>query len=304
VIELTGDCLDEICAAAPVREQLGSLDSNRKAALRRFWLCLAAGIVLAPLAVLTLLGYGWEEVAWIAGAALLIIPVIIGWTGLSGVGQDLKRPVLETIAARAGLEYLPSGFSPPVYPLARKALFGTWLSSETFSDLFHGAEADGRGQAVYEACLQRKSGKNTHTVFSGAIYALQRRPGARGATVIVPDRGLFNFFKPESGMERVKIDSAEPEFEKKFEVYSTEPLEAKQLLLDPIFRRQLLDFRRNGATYAWFGPDDALLALAGKDRFEPGSMFRARPGEERVRGMLDDVCASLAVLRELKARLG
>lgn len=304
MIELTADCLDEVCAAQPVREQLGSLEEHRRSALKSFWLWLAAGLVLAPLAAVTLTGYGWEGWAWVAGAALLIVPIVIGWSRLAAVGADLKRPVLETIAARAGLEYLASDFSPPVYPLARKALFGTWLSSERFTDLFHGSDSDGRGYAVYEACLQRKSGKNTHTVFSGQVYALQRRPGARGTTVIVPDRGLFNFFKPAGGMERVKLESAEPEFEKKFEVYSTEPLEARQLLLDPAFRRRLLDFRQSGATYAWFGPDDALLALAGKDRFEPGSMFRSRPGEERVGDMLGDVCTALSILRDLKTRLG
>jgi hypothetical protein len=304
VIELTADCLGEVCGAAPVREQLGSLDTKRKAALRKFWLFLALGLVLAPLAVVTLTGYGWETVAWIAGAVLLFVTIGFGYSALSGVGEELKLPVLETIAARAGLEYIPSGFSPPVYPLARKALFGGWLSSEKFSDLFHGADAEGRRHAVYEACLQRKSGKNTHTVFSGQVYAIQRRPGAQGTTVIVPDRGLFNFFKPESGMDRVKLENVEPEFESRFEVYSTAPMEARQLLLDAGFRARLLEFRRSGATYAWFGPDDAVLAMAGKNRFEPGSMFRSRPGEDRVRSMLDDVCASLAVLRELKARLG
>jgi hypothetical protein len=33
-------------------------------------------------------------------------------------------------------------------------------------------------------------------------------------------------------------------------------------------------------------------------------MLRFRPGEERVRLMFDDVCASLELLRELKAKLG
>ncbi len=33
-------------------------------------------------------------------------------------------------------------------------------------------------------------------------------------------------------------------------------------------------------------------------------MLRSKPGRERVQAMFDDVCASLAVLRQLKAKLG
>ncbi|MBV8685222.1 MAG: DUF3137 domain-containing protein [Alphaproteobacteria bacterium] len=304
MIELTADCFDEVCGAPTVRAQLGSLDTSRAAAMRKFRLYVGAGLILGPLSVWLLLGYGFEAWAWVIGAAALLVPVFMAFGAVHAVGEALKVPVLETIAARAGLEYMEGDFSPPVYPLARKALFGSWLSSERFTDLFHGADAEGRGHAVYEACLQRRSGKHTQTVFSGQVYALQRRPGARGTVVIVPDRKIFNFFKPAKDLERVKFDDVEPDFERWFEVYASDPLEARQLLADPAFRRRLLDYRKAGATYAWFGPDDALLALAGKDRFEPGSMLRRRPGEDRVKAMLDDVCAALAVLREFKAKLG
>ena len=47
-----------------------------------------------------------------------------------------------------------------------------------------------------------------------------------------------------------------------------------------------------------------MVAATGKDRFEPGSMLRYRPGEDRVKLMFDDVCASLDLLRELKRTLG
>jgi hypothetical protein len=304
MIELTADCFQDVCAAPPVREQIGSLDSHRRAAVRRFWLCLVGGLVLAPLAFVTLSSAGWPVAAFFAAAILSVGTFILGWSALARVGESLKHPVLEAIAARAGMEYLASDFSPPVYPVARQALFGSWLSSESFTDLFHGADEEGRGYAVYEACLTRRSGRNTQTVFTGQVYALQRRPGGQATTVIVPDRGLFNFFKPASGMERVRLDNDEA-FEKKFEIYSTAPMEARQLVADPMFRRRLLELRQtSGKLLAYFDPENALVAAWGKNRFEPGSMFRSRGGEERVKAMLDDVCAALALLRDLKARLG
>jgi hypothetical protein len=81
-------------------------------------------------------------------------------------------------------------------------------------------------------------------------------------------------------------------------------MEARGLLFDPAFRAKLLELRKSGRVCVYVGPDEALLAANGKDRFEPGSMLRSRPGEERVRLMFDDVCASLDLLRALKLKLG
>lgn len=303
MIEFTATHFDELCACEPVRRQVETLETRRKAAIKSFWIYLVGAIVLAAAAFLSLQSAGWDTAAWIVGGIILAIGVGAALYPLGQVKEELKHPVLEQLAVGAKLEYIPSDFEPPVYLSARDLLFGASLSTQTFTDLFHGAGADGRGYAVYEACLQRRVGKNTATIFSGQIYALHRPPGASGFTVIVPDRKLFNFFKPASDMERVKIEGDE-EFERRFEVYSTAPLEAKQLLFDTDLRRHLLALRQDGRVHAYLGPDEALVAVSGKDRFEPGTMFRSKPGEERVRLMFDDVCASLAVLRALKEKLG
>ncbi len=303
MIEFTAQHFEELCTSDPVRTQLGSLESNRKSALRKFWTRLIGGAVLAIAIAVSLFSSGWDTVAWILGVVVFVFAIISAIVPITKAGEDLKHPVLETLAGKGGLDYLPDGFDPPVYPEARSALFGNWLSRETFSDLFHGKDPEDRNFAVYEALLQRKQGKSTTTVFRGQAYAFQRRSKRDGVTVVVPDRGLFNFFKPQRGMERVKIES-DPEFEKKFEVYSTAPLEAKQLLFSSDLRRRLLELSQAGRVFVYIGPEDALVAAAGKDRFEAGSMFRARSGEERARSMFDDVCAAMATLRGLRADLG
>ncbi|HEV2748634.1 MAG TPA: DUF3137 domain-containing protein [Allosphingosinicella sp.] len=303
MFEFTADHYDEICRSDAVREQIDSLEEKRRAAVKRFWIWLLVGIALAVAAAWSLTVSGWGFLAWVAAALLLAACVVAAMAPLLRLSEDLKDPVLEGLAARAGMTYQPGGFAPPGYDEAGKALFGGAISSASFADLFHGADAEGRSYAVYEASLQRRQGKQTQTVFSGQMYALERRPGGRGVTAIVPDRGIFNFFKPAGGMERVRIE-ADPAFEKKFEVYATEPTEAERLLADAAFRRRLLELRQSGRVLAYAGPRQALVAVAGKDRFEPGSMFRALGGKERVRLMFDDLCASMTLLRELNAKLG
>jgi hypothetical protein len=304
MIQLTDADFQTLCAAGTVHERIGALEGERKAAVRKFWLRLTIGLGLTAAALATFVNSEWGGLGFVLVGLFLVATFIGAAAPLMAAKEGLKHPVLEEVAKKAGMEYLPSDFTPPVFGAARALLFGGGgFSSETYSDLFNGTDEEGRGFAVYEACLQRRSGKNTYTVFSGQMYAIQRRPGAQGETAIVPDKKIFNFWKPASDMERVRIEGDEA-FEKKFEVYSTHPMEARELLFDTAFRARLLALREDGRVFVYIGREEALVAANGKDRFEPGSMLRSRPGEARVRLMFNDVCASLALLRDLKAKLG
>jgi hypothetical protein len=303
MIGLTTTDFHTLCSAGTVHERLGALEGERRAAVRKFWMRGVGGAVTAVLAAILLFESGWETAAILAFIVILIAALVVALGPLMAAKEGLKHPVLEEIARKAGLEYFPNAFVPPAFGSACALLFGSGFSSETYSDLFNGTDEEGRGLAVYEACLQRRAGKNSYVVFSGQVYAIERRPGRQGITTIVPDRKLFNFWKPASDMGRVRIEGDEA-FEKKFEVYSTHEMEARELLFDTAFRARLLELRKAGRVFVYAGPEEALVAATGKNRFEPGNMLRARPGEERVKLMFDDVCASLALLKELKAKLG
>jgi hypothetical protein len=285
MIQLTTSDFGSLCAAATVRERIGALEGERKAAVRKFWTRGLIGLALAAAALATLLSSGWEVMAIVVFIAFLIGTFIAAAAPLMAAKEGLKHPVLEEVAKQAGMEYIPSGFTPPGFASACALLFGGGgFCSQTYSDLFNGTDEEGRGFAVYESNLQR-------------------RPGRAGEIAIVPDKKILNFWKPSSDMERVRIEADEA-FEKKFEVYATHEMEARELLFDTAFRARLLQLRKSGRVFVYAGPEEALVAATGKDRFEPGSMLRSRPGEERVKLMFDDVCASLELLRELKAKLG
>jgi hypothetical protein len=302
MIEITANCFDALCVEEPVSQQLGALEQNRSVAVRRFWLFLVAGLVGGSLLFVVAAETGWTTAGSIAGIAVLAVGIVCAFSALALATEKLKVPVLQRIAARAGMDYFEKGFTPPLYAEAREALFGNRLSSETFTDLFNGRDEEGRGCALYEAVLQKGSGRSRHLVFTGQVYALERRLKVSGQTVVVPDRGLLNVFKPAGGLQRVTFEEA-ADFEDRFEVYSSAPTEAR-MLLDPGLRALLLELRSKGRVHAWFGGESALIATVGKNRFEPGSMLRQVPGRERVRFMLDDACSALATLRQLRAKLG
>jgi len=302
MIEYSEDHFRELCRAGRVAMEISTVEEKRRGAVRAFLLYMLGGILLAAAIAGSLIAADWIEFGVFLAIPVLILALVFALRALGKVGLALKLPVLETLAGKGGLAFLADGFEPPVYPDARKALFGNWLSSQTFTDLFQGADGEGRRFAFYEGHLMRSSGKNSHTVFQGQMYAWQRRARGGGDIVIVPDRGIFNFFKPVSGMERVKFEG-DPDFERKFEVYAFEPLQA-QMILDGEARRLLLVLRRAGRVFGYVGPEDAFIAATGKNRFEPGSMFRSISGEQRVRAMFDEVRASLAMLSRLRAALG
>ncbi len=295
----------EVCRSPSVAAQLETIEANRASALKTFWLLLAGAILVSAAVAYFVQLLGVPFLAFIAAVITFFIGIALAYTPLARVGQSLKQPVLETLAARSGLEYLPSQFAPPLFPEAKNALFGSWLSGESFSDLFQGKDDRGRSVAVYEAILHKGSGKSRHQVFSGQVYAVQRGVASNAVTVIVPDRGLFNFFKPSHGLQRVKVD--DEEFERRFEIYSTDEVSAKQLMFSANLRRLLLDLGaagRKGKVFAYFGPEGALVAATGADRFEPGNMFKSKQGEERAKSMFDDFCGSMAVIEKLRGALG
>jgi hypothetical protein len=303
MIELGAGHFTELCAHEAVRERIGAHEGERRAALRQFWRRGAIGLGLSAAALYTLLASGWQTMAVVVSVLMLFGTAIGASLPLIQAGEALKHPVLEELARRCGLEYIAEEFDPPAYGGARRLLFGGGLSSETFTDLFHGADEEGRGFAVYEACLQRRVGKNTVVVFTGQLYAMQREPGLTGISVAVPDRKILNFLKPASDMERVRIEEDEP-FERRFEIYSTVPAEARRLF-SPLLRAKLLEMRGKGRIFVYVSPDEVLLAAWDTtNRFEPGSMFRSRAGEERVKQMFDELAASLTTLRSLKQMLG
>jgi len=301
MIEFGDEHFRDLCRTGRVAIEIGAIEDKRQSAVRRFWIGIALVVVLAGATFWALsdeetLGFGIT-----LAILILVFGGIVAALPLGKAGKALKIPVLETLAEKGGLTYMESGFDPPVYPEARKALFGNWLNGQTFTDLFHGQDEDGRRFALYEGTLTRRSGKNTHTVFSGQMYAWQRRAKSGGEIVIVPDRGLFNFFKPVAGMERVRFEG-DQEFEKKFEVYAYEPQQA-MMTIGADDRRLLLELRQQGRVFGYIGPEDAFVAATGKNKFEAGSMFRRVSGEERVRAVFDDVCAGLGVLTRLRAAI-
>lgn len=288
---------DALCDG-PLREALEGLEATRSKAVKRFWITLGGGLLLALALFLFLPGL---EVKIIAFVIVAVGAFVFASMPLDKAGKGLKHPVLEAVCSSRGMTYTADRFVGDGYD-GLHPVFGK-PTSRVFTDRFAG-EDGGRAFAFYEANLVTGSGKSRQEIFNGVVFTTTRASGLTGETIVAPDRGLLNVFKPGKGLERVKFDDAE--FEKYFEVYSTQPDEARRLI-NPVVQVKLKEWRgKKGKLYARIAGDQVAVAFheTGKNRYEAGPMLKATPGRERVRAICADVDRSMDQLRDIVRHLG
>ncbi|HOP20618.1 MAG TPA: DUF3137 domain-containing protein, partial [Amphiplicatus sp.] len=150
----------------------------------------------------------------------------------------------------------------------------------------------GANFVLCEANLKYKSsGKNssTRTVFHGQLFVIDYPKPFMGETVLKRDIGVFNALaKPGSHFQKVGLVSSE--FEKAFEAWSTDQVEARDLL-DPIVLERFLELERlfgGKKLRAAFTGGKLLVAIETGDRLNMGSMFKPLESAERVETILKE----------------
>ena len=171
-------------------------------------------------------------------------------------------------------------------------------SRSNFEDMVAG-QAHGAGFQFYEAHLEKRegSGKNRRwvTKFRGQLLALQFDQKFLGKTLVLRDGGLFNR-KKRGDMKRVGL--VDPVFEKIFEAYGTDQVEARYLLT-PTFMQRLVDLETsvNGEKIRFgFIGGQLLIAVETANRYEPGSMFKPLIETTRTQNILDEIGAIYDVI--------
>jgi len=134
------------------------------------------------------------------------------------------------------------------------------------------------------------------TVFRGILLEVDFHREFYGRTVVLRDAGFFN---------RKLVD---PKFEKIFEAYGTDQVEARYLLT-PDFMQRLVDLESQvQGKKSRFGFIDGRLyvAIEAPNQFEAGSMFKPMVDTERTQKILGEIGAIYdvidGVLKPLKAR--
>ena len=166
---------------------------------------------------------------------------------------------------------------------------------------------------IVELKLMSPNEKKEAPVFDGLVIDIDLRRDTGATTAVVSDAGAFGNFRDRlsaNGRERVRLE--DPEFERVYEVYSTDQIAARALLHPALMERLLALGRRND-----FGRPILLCAgsrltvaapkAVGRALFEAPSFTKPAASREtllRLRGDIEAVLRLADALVDLDHRFG
>lgn len=237
-----------------------------------------------------------------------------GSMALNKLGKETKLMLVEPVTREFDIHYEVQPTRPAdIMTFRSLALVPGW-DREKFEDRMSGKRNDTEYE-FFEAHLEEKrtttdsKGRTRTTwvtVFRGQCLVVNFHKKFNGVTKVYRDAGAFNFFKKFGQMgksERVKLE--DPVFEKAFEVYSTDQIEARYILT-PDFMERLLGLERTfkgKQVRCAFSGGCMFLACEGGNLLESGSMYRKMDDLGRVREMLQDFAAIFLLIDAMSQRL-
>ena len=214
---------------------------------------------------------------------------------LNDVKSRTKNHLVTGICRYIGWEFTETVSDPPdLIPLIENSLLPKRYDRVSFEDKMwgnaHGAEFEALECHMEREDRDSDGDTNWVTVFRGSLMAMDFHRKFLGRTVVLRDKGIFNA-KKKGDMKRVGL--VDPKFEKIFEAYSTDQVEAR-VLLTPTFMQRLVDLEQSvdGKKIRFAFLDDLLLiAVETPNRFEAGSMSVPVTDPKRTQDILDEIGA-------------
>lgn len=260
----------------------------RRRAVNEFAMIIAASAVAAVLLGL-LLPFG-DSNAQFAVIAFAMLAIGAG-ARLEKTRREITHGLLERITAKFGFTYRGSigrpGFATDFMRLKLLPQFNREEWEDEVAGDYSGVEF-----RLCEAHLKFKtSGKrsSTRTVFRGQLLAIDYPKRFAGSTILLRDAGLLNVLgKPSKSHSRVGLGSLA--FEKAFEAWSTDQVEAHDLL-DPVVLERFMELERlfgGKKLRAAFDGGKLLIAIETGDRLSLGTMFSPIDSADRANRILKE----------------
>lgn len=282
---------------------LRSKEAARKETVTNFFIIIGSLGALA-LAVMAFGPFGEANLQ--AGVFVGIGASAVGVWLLNRTRDDITHGLLERICSKLGFSYKLKLDRPEYYKRFKSLGLLPSHNREAWEDEVGGSH-ENASFSMCEAHLKYKSsGKNssTRTVFHGQLMVLDYPKSFMGTTVIKRDRGVLNrFTKPGSEFQRVGLASGE--FEKAFEAWSTDQVEARDLL-DPVVLERFQELERlfgGKALRAAFDGGEILIAIETGDRLNMGTLFKPLESRARVETILKEFDVIFDLIDVLVARV-
>lgn len=245
------------------------------------------------------------------GVAALIGAAIVGAIGyapMQRLSGQAKSMMVAPVAESFDCSFVDKpGRVSTIDDMKRVGLIPRW-DREHYEDRLSGVRG-GVNFEFFEARLKErrttttKNGTRTTyvTVFDGQCIRFDFHKRFFGETLVTRDAGWFNSFGGRTGMDRARLE--DPDFERAFEVYTTDQVEAR-FLLTPDMMQALTDLERTfkgKKLRCAFSGTEMFIAVEGGNLFEPGSLFTPLDNPERIRELLMDFAAVFDIIDKASA---
>ena len=277
--------------------------------VKSFWRLVWMAIIILPM--LMVLGYWLQrrynfdsEVIFNGGFVLCAITVFILRGPFAKYRKQIKDDIMGVFVKFFDGFYYKQGQKMDRLSMEKSLIFPRYDEYEA-DDCFFG-HYQGVGINVYEQTLKEirqdsKGRRHRVTVFQGIVVEMDMNKNFSGQTIVLKDKGFFNRFKSFDKMERVALEDVV--FEKQFEVYSTNQVEARYILTTGFMERilRLKELYAGTTIEMSFYNNKILLAIdTGKDMFEACSFFKTNLNQRRFENVFEEFWTLFSIVNILK----
>ncbi|MBR1600115.1 MAG: DUF3137 domain-containing protein [Alphaproteobacteria bacterium] len=285
---------------------LARSEGKRRLYLVMFVILLGMGTLFYPAIIVKL----WQSdlsndsgiIGVVLGLSCLVIMLLCG--PIYAYKQKVKPQIMPDFANFFGSFYYQYEGKIDDTLLRQSNLFGEYNHSMG-DDCFIGTYGGVRVSISEEKLKLIKKDFNNFdirkNVFEGICILFEMNKNFKGRTVVLKDRKMFNVFNKIKGLQNVKLEDIR--FEKYFEVYSDDQIEARYLLTTGLMDRilKLRDLYDGKSIQFSFIHNTLLLAIPTKQNmFEANSFFRSNANKKKVDTVFNQFYTIFSIIKLLK----
>lgn len=279
----------------------GELEGMRRKYLQRFWLLVALSFLIVPAIGFIVYIMQWDPAVFIFGTVLMIV---IAQSPINSYRQYVKNGIMKDFTGFfKDFDYL-FGNLVDAEKIRFSRLFGNYdrrYGDDYFEGKYKNVTMTISEEKLTQIVRTRKS-RHEQTVFDGVIVILSMNKKFKGQTVVKKDYGwLGNKFTCPSGLQRLRLE--DPVFERKFEVYSDNQIEARYLLTTAFMERLLRLKQAFGGKKieCSFFDNQLMIAIStSENMFETSSFFHSAFDKKRMDRAFEQFCSVREIVDILK----
>ncbi len=249
-------------------------------------------------------------------AFLTCLYIGIAWTMLSypfiAYKDKTKKMVMDKILAFFG-DFRYSAHSATRHEILHQSgligKFDNQYADDFFSGTYHGVKMQVSDEKL-TVIVRTNKGSYEKTVFDGIIIVLDMNKDFSGQTIVRSDWGMFNFLmsrpRCQIDFKNKKLDKVTLEdsrFEKYFETFSNNQVEARYVLTTAFMERILKVkklFHGTKIEFSFFNNQLFILVPTSKDMFETTSLFTTTARYGKMREVVNQFYSIFSIIDLLK----